>query len=218
MDCRVVWSVPFYFWLMDRALMRHAIGTAPADDSTPPTKKSKKIVINLSTDKFGYPVLPPKETYKDKTGEYKRILIGAFMTDTYRAHTVSFYDFSLLSPLLTGLCTGRRKAAVPWKDMGNGNSDAFIDPIYLPEGIHLTQYHHFRVADCNKLLLHWANRKAAGAVVFRFKSTVTREENEDFPEYDGEESSEEKTAESSEDDTTGNDRSVSWLLKLGGRY
>ena len=85
MDCRVVRSVPFYFWLMESVLMRRTIGTALADGSTPLTKKSKKIVIDLSTDNSGDPVLPPPETYDGKTGEYKRILVGRFMTDTYRA-------------------------------------------------------------------------------------------------------------------------------------
>jgi hypothetical protein len=126
------------------------------------------------------------------------------------------------------------KAPVPWKDMETGNPDDFIDPIYLPEGIQLTQYHHLHVADCDKMLLHWTNRKAAGEVVFRFKSTAratyhakkalaragegTVEEGEDIPEYDGEKSSDEETAKFSEEDDAGNDRSVSWLLKLDGRY
>jgi hypothetical protein len=36
-------------------------------------------------DKFGYPVLPPPETYVNESSEYKKILIGKFMTETYRA-------------------------------------------------------------------------------------------------------------------------------------
>jgi hypothetical protein len=36
-------------------------------------------------DKFGYPVLPTPETYVSKSSDYKKVLIGKFMTNTYRA-------------------------------------------------------------------------------------------------------------------------------------
>jgi hypothetical protein len=115
-----------------------------------------------------------------------------------------------------------------------GNQDDFIDPIYLPEGIRLTQFHHFRKDDANMLLQHWTTRKDAGAVVFRFKSTARAayrgkraparaggaeiEEDIDSPENDGEKLSDEEQSDKSEDDSAGNARSVSWLPKLGGRY
>jgi hypothetical protein len=120
--------------------------------------------------------------------------------------------------------------------MRRGAHVEFIDPMYLPEGIELTQFHHFQKDEANSLLDHWATRQDAGAASLRFKSTTkaTRhgkrpaaaaaadgaeiEEDKDSPENNGDNSSDDGSSDQGEEDATGNACSVSWLPKLGGGY
>jgi hypothetical protein len=57
---------------------------------------------------------------------------------------------------------------IPWKTVEK-DQDAFIDPKYLPERVHVTQVHHIVQHDANAILQHWDNRRKAGEVPFRFK-------------------------------------------------
>jgi hypothetical protein len=47
--------------------------------------------------------------------------------------------------------------------------DDYIDPMYLPEDIELTQNHHIRLKEADALLQHWTTRQAAGERPLLFK-------------------------------------------------
>ena len=66
------------------------------------------------------------------------------------------------------ISVGGGNIKIPWK-MVEKDQDAFIDPKYLPEGVHVTQVHHIVQHDADAILQHWDNRRQAGEVPFRFK-------------------------------------------------
>ena len=66
------------------------------------------------------------------------------------------------------ISVGGGNVKIPWKTVEK-DQDAFIDPKYLPERVHVTQVHHIVQHDANAILQHWDNRRKAGEVTFCFK-------------------------------------------------
>ena len=66
------------------------------------------------------------------------------------------------------ISVGGGNIKIPWK-MVEKDQDAFIDPKYLPEGVHVTQVDHIVQHDADAILQHWDNRRKAGKVPFHFK-------------------------------------------------
>ena len=132
---------------------------------------------------------------------------------------------------------GGGKGRIPWARLQEC-PDEFIDPIYLPEGVRLTQFHHIRLDDANAILQYWTTRHAAGVTPFRFKKpnkatghtsssahTETRKQAEEDlqdaqqdgePQENGGDSlAEEELRAQSRRDAARGPCNVSWLTKSG---
>ena len=56
---------------------------------------------------------------------------------------------------------------IPW-DRLMEDQDKFIDPEYLPVGLHLLPNHHLRKEFIKAILKHWTEREAEGKISLRF--------------------------------------------------
>ncbi|KAH9069434.1 hypothetical protein EDB83DRAFT_2314458 [Lactarius deliciosus] len=125
-------------------------GIGGSDDDGEKKSKDSTPEINLKTDSRGYPILPSWESVKDTEHQYKKYLIGKYMSEMYE------------------MASEGRKVRIPWAWVREAQQDYVLD-MYLPAGVTLTQFHHIRLGDANALLKHWTTRQAAGQTPFRFK-------------------------------------------------
>jgi hypothetical protein len=88
--------------------------------------------IKLQRDKNGFPLLPKWDKLENAQLDYKKRLIGKFMTDIYGASTTLFYHFRLSSPShFSEITTGNEGARVLWASLQR-EPTRYIDPKYLP--------------------------------------------------------------------------------------
>ena len=76
--------------------------------------------------------------------------------------------------LFVEIASGNVKARTPWSNMRVDGVNEYIDPEYLPEGIHLEECHHLHSDVVEAVLKHWIDRKAAGKVPLIFKKVATK--------------------------------------------
>jgi len=63
------------------------------------------------------------------------------------------------------------KERVPWTELQRAQGN-YIRSRYLPKGVTLKQYYHFRHVDIKALHNHWTQRQATGKVPFCFREAV----------------------------------------------
>jgi hypothetical protein len=145
-------------------------GTSGLEELEDCPKKSTdgSVPWNLGTDQDGWPILPIELALPLR---HLKEILRSFVTITYREFIPCWCGEAFYKLPVLGNASGNKNAAVPWQQIYD-NQHHFIDPQFLPIGVHLREPSKMHFQDIKMLCDFFLNKQSLGLPVFRFQRVL----------------------------------------------